>query len=77
MSELLDNQVDTQNENLQIKILGFMQAIIEVVMKEIRKLPYKISLLKGEDYKAISEDWLVRFRLRVTDSILNEGTNSN
>ena len=64
MSELLDNQVDTQHENLKIKILGFTQAIIEVAMKEIRRLAYKISLLKGGIYKAVSEDWL-------------EGTNSN
>ena len=33
MSELLDNQIDTQNENLKIKILGFTQTLVEVVMK--------------------------------------------
>ena len=33
MSELLDNQVDTQNENLKIKIPGFTQALVEVAMK--------------------------------------------
>ena len=34
-------------------------------------------LLKGGLYKAVSEDWLVDFdELRVTDSTLNEGTNS-
>ena len=33
MSELLDNQIDTQNENLKIKIPGFTQTLVEVVMK--------------------------------------------
>ena len=33
MSELLDNQVDTRSENLKIKILGFMQALVNVAMK--------------------------------------------
>ena len=33
MSELLDNQVDTQNENLKIIIPGFTQALGEVAMK--------------------------------------------
>ena len=28
MSELLDNQVDTPNENLKINILGFTQALV-------------------------------------------------
>ena len=32
MSELLDNQVDTQNENLK-KIPGFTQALVKCVMK--------------------------------------------
>ena len=29
MSKLLDNQVDTQNENLKINIPGFMQALVK------------------------------------------------
>ena len=33
MSELLDKQVDTENENLKIKIPGFMQALVKCVMK--------------------------------------------
>ena len=33
MSELLDNQVDTQNENMKINIPGFTQALVEVAMK--------------------------------------------
>ena len=33
MSELLDKQVDTENENLKIKILGFTQALVKCVMK--------------------------------------------
>ena len=33
MSELLDNQVDTQNENLKIKVPGFTQALIKRAMK--------------------------------------------
>ena len=44
MSELLDNQFDTQNENLKIKIPGFTQALVKCVMK-IKKdlsLPCKI-----------------------------------
>ena len=37
MSELLDNRVDTQNENLKIKIPGFTQAFVEVVAMKIKK----------------------------------------
>ena len=33
MSELLDKQVDTENENLKIKIPGFMQALVKCAMK--------------------------------------------
>ena len=33
MSELLDSQVDTQNENVKVKIQGFTQALVEVAMK--------------------------------------------
>ena len=33
MSELLDKKVDTQNENLKIKIPGFKQALIKCAMK--------------------------------------------
>ena len=37
INELLDNLVDTQNENLKIYILGFMQAFVEVAMKRSEK----------------------------------------
>ena len=33
MSELLDKQVDTENENLKIKISGFTQALVKCVVK--------------------------------------------
>ena len=39
MSELLDNQVDIQNENLKIKVLGFKQALVEVAKNKM--LPCK------------------------------------
>ena len=68
MSELLDKQVDTENENLKIKIPGLMQALLKCAMK-IKKVEEKKKqllrrnfLLKGGLYKAVSEDWLVRFR---------------
>ena len=32
-SELLDKQVDTENENLQIKIPGITQALVKCAMK--------------------------------------------
>ena len=45
--------------------------------KKIKRQPRKYFLLEGGLYKAVSEDWLVNFdELRVTDSTLNEGTNS-
>ena len=62
---MLDKQVDTENENLKIKIPGFTQALVKCVMKikvEEKRLPHKNLLLKGGLYKAVSEDWLVRFR---------------
>ena len=66
MSELLDKQVDKENENLKIKIPGFTQALVKCAMKikESRKkrLLRKNFLLKGGLYKAVSEDWLVRFQ---------------
>ena len=58
MSELLDNQVDTQNENLKIEILGFTQDLVEVVMKRKKRLPHK--KIGGFYYKAVSKDWPVR-----------------
>ena len=48
MSELLDKQVDTENENLKIKIPGFTQALVKCAMKikeEEKRLPHKIFLL--------------------------------
>ena len=33
MSELLDKQVDTENENLKIKIPRFMQALVKCAIK--------------------------------------------
>ena len=67
MSELLDKQVDTEIENLKIKIPGFTQALVKCAMKikknqkKIMTAVQKYLLLKGEFYKAVSEDWLVRF----------------
>ena len=63
MSELLDKQVDTQNENLKIKIPGFTQALACKVCDENEsrrkiQLPCKKILLEGGLYKAVSEDWL-------------------
>ena len=66
MCELVDKQVDTQNENLKIKILRFTQALVEVVMK-IKKnskkklLQCKKTSMKGGLYKVVSEDWCDRF----------------
>ena len=55
MSELLDNQGDTQNENKNT------QALIEVAMK-IRKVDcHAKKFKKGGLYKAVSEDWRDRF----------------
>ena len=34
MSELLDNQFDTQNENMEIKIVGFTQALVLEELEE-------------------------------------------
>ena len=64
MSELLDKQVDTENENLKIIIPGFTQALVKCVMKIKGKndCRIKVFLLKRGLYKAVSEDWLVRFR---------------
>ena len=66
MSKLLDNQVDTQNENLKIEILGFMQALVEVVMKRKKQLPHK----KLEDFIIRLYQKTGRSELRVTDSTL-------
>ena len=41
MSELVDNQVDTQNENLKIKIPGLTEVLIEVVMKIEKRIRRK------------------------------------
>ena len=43
MSELLDKQVDTENENMKIKIPGFTQALVKCVMKikKVEGLPHK------------------------------------
>ena len=63
MSELLNNQIDTQNENLKIKIPGFTQALIEVAMK-IKKNDCCIKnfVMKEGLYKAVSEEWRDQFR---------------
>ena len=62
ISELLDKQVDTENENLKIKILGFTQSPCKVCdeNKESRRRRKKddcritIVLLKEGLYKAVS-----------------------
>ena len=62
MSELLDKQIDTEIENLKIKIPGFMQALVKCAMKikknwkKIMTALQKYLLLKGGFYKAVSED---------------------
>ena len=63
MSEIIiDKQVDTQNENLKIKFLGFTQALVKCAMKIIKNdCCAKNFLLKGGLYEAVSEDWLGRF----------------
>ena len=78
MSELLDNQVNTQNENLKIKVPGFTQALIKRAMKiKIEEKDCRAKRIIGVIYKAISETGWVNFdELRVTESTSNEGTNS-
>ena len=64
MGELLDNQIDTQNENLKIKIPGFTQALVEVAMKikKVEKMTAtQKNLMKGF-YKTVSEDWRDQFQ---------------
>ena len=64
MSELLDKKVDTQNENMKIKIPGFTQALVKCVMKikESIRLPRKFFTERRTlIYRAVSEHWLVRF----------------
>ena len=65
MSELLDKQVDTENENLKIKIPEFMQALVKCVMKikrsrrKIKRLPCKMFFTERRTFSTVSEDWLV------------------
>ena len=40
-SESLDKQIDTENENLKIKIPGFMQALVKYAMKIKKNLKKK------------------------------------
>ena len=48
MIELSDEQVDTQNENLKMKIPGFTQALMKYVMKiKEEENCHVIFLLKG------------------------------
>ena len=61
MSELLDKQVDTQNENLKITIPGFTQALTHRGCGE-NKLEEK-TICHAKLYKAISEDWPMNFGL--------------
>ena len=41
MSELLDKQVDTENENPKVKIPGFTQALVKCVKKIKEELEEK------------------------------------
>ena len=74
MSELLDKQVNVQKESLK-KLPGFTQAPASprkkcaMKMKEVEELEGKKTtaasknfLWKEGFYKAVSEDWLNRFR---------------
>ena len=73
MSELLDKQVNLQKESLK-KLPGFTQAPASprkkcaMKMKERKKVEEKKTaalknfLWKEGFYKAVSEDWLNRFR---------------
>ena len=54
MSVLLDNQVDTQNENLKIKIPSPHRGC-DKIKKEEKQLLRKKILMKGQLYKAVSE----------------------
>ena len=75
MSELLDNQVDIENENLKIKILGFAQALVKVAMKIQRNKEkndcHAKKFMRGK--KTGRTDF---GKLQVTDSTLNECTDS-
>ena len=73
MSESLDKEVDGQNENLKIKIPGFMQALVKCVMKIKEKNDCCAKkLLKGGRRLA----GLILMNFQITDSTLIEGTNS-
>ena len=78
MSELLDKQVDTENENLKIKI---PEALVKCVMKikesrRKKRLPCKIFLLKRGLIRLYQKTGWSNFdEFRVIDSTLNEGTN--
>ena len=50
MSELLDNQVDIENENLRIEILGFAQALVEVAMKMQKKTTATQKISERKDF---------------------------
>ena len=85
MSELLDKQVDTENENLKIKIPGFTQALVNCAMKikESRRigrrkwLPHKFFYLKEDFIRLYQKTGSSDFnKFQGTDSTLNEGTNS-
>ena len=43
---VIRNQVNTQNENLKIKILWFMQALVEVAMKILKKQIRKMTAVQ-------------------------------
>ena len=66
MGELLDNQVDTLNENLKKKFQGSRS--LHKGCDEIKKVEEKTTamqkkfLMQRGLYKAVSEDWLDRFQ---------------
>ena len=63
MSKLLDKQVDTENKNSGVH--ASPRKVCDENKERIRRkndCRVKIFLLKGGLYKAVSEDWLVRFR---------------
>ena len=79
MSELLDKQVDTKNENIKTKNCGVHTSPRKVCDENRRKNDCHVNfLLKGGLYKRLYQKtgWSDFDELQVTDSTLNEGTNS-
>ena len=78
MSELLDNKVDIQDENVKIKISRFTQSLIEVVMEKIRRKNdcYAKFFIERKTFIRLYQKtgWSNFDELWITDSTLNEGS---